>query len=331
MQAISDLLGQLVASSTKLSNLLQDAHKSQLVPDLWNFVNKSSANASWYVSALDVKLCPYWMSNCFRIGCQIVSALDVKLCPHWMSNCVRIGCQIVSALDVELCPHWMSILLDQLKYFTQLHTIYNTVRKICSKYMAIVPSAVFFRRTKHLYTLYPAILLYNLLYGSYYTSKVFNLLINLPFCIPTCFLVCVDCNTFHFFSAASFFPSDPPGWFLKKSFLENLRLAISSHSIALTIISYSRRRKKKNKQALRAWNNGRLGSIQDFSFGGKVSSSGRTSGECQEYSWGVRIFWKWICAEVQPGALKYLWFWDATVSDLNDHNFFGGEAGQYTQ
>ena len=141
MQAISDLLGQLVASSTKLSNLLQDAHKSQLVPDLWNFVNKSSANASWYVSALDVKL----------------------------------------------CPHWMSILLDQLKCFTQLHTIYNTVRKICSKYMAIVPSAVFFRRTKHLYTLYPAILLYNLLYGSYYTSNVFNLLINLPFCIPTCF------------------------------------------------------------------------------------------------------------------------------------------------
>ena len=127
--------------------------------------------------------------NLFQI-CETLSTKAVRthpdMCPHWMSNCVRIGCQIVSALDVKLCPHWMSILLDQLKYFTQLHTIYNTVRKICSKYMAIVPSAVFFRRTKHLYTLYPAILLYNLLYGSYYTSKVFNLLINLPFCIPTC-------------------------------------------------------------------------------------------------------------------------------------------------
>ena len=37
---------------------------------------------------------------------------------------------------------------------------------------------------------------------------------------------------------------------------------------------------------------------------------------------------------MQSGALKYLWFWDTTMSDLNDHSFFlvgggGGEAGLF--
>ena len=180
-------MGQLVASLTKLSNLLRagdirlvgtTCSKSDEVVKLvtcrryqtcWD--NLQQVRRSWQTCLYKILT----SHNLFQI-CETLSTKAVRTHPDID----------VSALDVKLCPHWMSILLDQLKCFTQLHTIYNTVRKICSKYMAIVPSAVFFRRTKHLYTLYPAILLYNLLYGSYYTSKVFNLLINLPFCIPTC-------------------------------------------------------------------------------------------------------------------------------------------------
>ena len=164
-------MGQLVASLTKLSNLLH-AGDIRLVGTT---CSKFDEVVKLVTRCSQVTTCSRFVKLCQQKQCERILI------------CVRIGCQIVSALDVKLFPHWMSILLDQLKCFTQLHTIYNTVRKICSKYMAIVPSAVFFRRTKHLYTLYPAILLYNLLYGSYYTSNVFNLLINLPFCIPTCF------------------------------------------------------------------------------------------------------------------------------------------------
>ena len=71
-----------------------------------------------------------------------------------------------------------------------------------------------------------------------------------------------------------------------------------------------------------------------FRLGEKSVRVAERVAEGQEYSRGIR-------AEMQSSALKYLWFWDTTVSDLNDHKFFvfvffffwggggGGEAGLF--
>ena len=46
----------------------------------------------------------------------------------------------------------------------------------------------------------------------------------------------------------------------------------------------------------------------------------------QEYSRGVGIVLEMdMCWDA---IWKYLWFWDTTVSDLNDHNFFFGGEGK---